>query len=175
MIDMVKQSERAPEDGDAFEQLRSSLFRLTRSLRSTAHLWVQLPGNLKRTDVTILKVMEAHGDCRPGFIAEELEVGPSVISRQLVSLCDDGLVVRRKDPEDGRADLISLSESGKQRLQALRAAYVRGMREQFTDWDHDKVLASAALLEELSDHIAPALGHHEPGTTTTSIIEDSHE
>ena len=181
---MVKQLEGAsppelaecsPRDGDAFDHFSSSLFRLTRTLRATSHLWVQLPGNLKRTDVTILKVMEAHGACRPGFIADELKVGPSVISRQLVSLLADGLVVRRKDPQDGRAELISLSDSGKRRLEVLRAAYVRGMSEQFTDWDHDKVLDSAALLDEISDHIAAALGHRETHPTTTNVIEDPHE
>lgn len=161
--------------GDEFELFATSLFRLTRSLRTTAHLWVQLPGGLKRTDVTILKVLHDHGDARPGFIAEQLGVGASVISRQLVSLSADGLVERRKDPADGRAELISLTPEGRGRLAALRKAYVSGMREQFTDWDAETTTRAAELLDEISDHIVPALGGPGPAragdtsATTTAV------
>lgn len=32
------------------------------------------------------------------------------------------------------------------------------MREQFTDWDGDTALRAAQVLDEISDHIIPALG-----------------
>lgn len=172
MVDMVKQL----PDAEAFEQFSTSLFRMTRALRSTANLWVQLPGSLKRSDVTILKVLADHGDSRPSAIAEHLDVGPSVISRQLVSLATDGLVVRRKDPDDGRAELISLSAEGEQRLRALREAYVRGMREQFAGWDTAQVLGAAELLDEIADHIAPMLGRRPAGAHPNHTdTEDPHE
>lgn len=167
---MVKQL-----DGDAFEVFSASLFRLTRSLRSTSHLWVQLPGNLKRTDITILTVLSDHGDCRPGFIADQLNVGASVVSRQLVSLSADGLVIRRKDPIDGRAELITLSAEGRGRLVALRTAYVKALREQFTDWDADKANEAAALLHEISDHIVLALGGPEPTHAPRSDSQRTHD
>ena len=164
---MVKQL-----NDDAFEVFSASLFRLTRSLRSTSHLFVQLPGNLKRTDVTILTVLSDHGDCRPGFIADQLNVGASVVSRQLVSLAADGLVVRRKDPDDGRAERITLSAQGKARLAALRTAYVRSLREQFTDWDDAKANEAAALLHEISNHIVPAPSG--PDASHDKDTEDTH-
>lgn len=155
---------------EAFEEFAGGLFRLTRTLRSTSHLWVQMPGNLKRTDVTILRILDEKGDVRPGCIAEQLGVGPSVVSRQLVSLTEEGLVVRRPDPHDGRAELVSLTESGRSRLSAVREIFVAGMREQFTDWDDTKVLEAAALLEEISDHLAPVLGGREPLNHTTDDV-----
>lgn len=173
---MVNQS-----GSDEFELFATSLFRLTRSLRTTSHLWVQLPGGLKRTDVTILKVLHDHGDARPGFIADHLGVGASVISRQLVSLSAEGLVERRKDPADGRAELIRLTPQGRTRLTALRQAYVGGMREHFTDWDAETATRAARLLDDISDHIVPALGGPEPTrpgaipptpTTTTDTNPD---
>lgn len=142
---------------DAFEGFAGSLFRFTRTLRSTGHLWVRLPGNLKRGDIAVLRTLSEHGDVRPGCIAETLGVGPSVVSRQLTALVDEGLVIRRPDPDDGRAELISLTASGAHRLQRIRDAYVAGMRAQFTDWDDARVEQAAALLDEISDHIAPAL------------------
>ena len=164
MVDMVKQSAR----GDEFEEFATSLFRLTRSLRAATHLWVQLPGGLKSTDITILKVLEDHGQSRSGFIADRLHVGASVISRQLVSLSADGLVVRRKDPTDGRAELVDITPEGRARLASLRRTYVSGMREQFTDWDGETAIAAARMLDEISDHIVPALGG-----STSSVSQHS--
>ena len=155
---MVKQS----PGGDEFELFASSLFRLTRSLRAASHLWLQLPGGLSSTDVTLLKVLEDHGDTRSGCIAELLHVGPSVISRQLTSLTAEGLVERRKDPADGRAELVSLTEEGRARLVSLREAYVERMREHFTDWDAETATGAARTLDEISDHIIPALGGSSP-------------
>lgn len=171
MVDMVKQS----PGGDEFEVFASSLFRLTRSLRAASHLWLQLPGGLSPTDVTLLKVLEEHGDSRPGFIAERLHVGPSVISRQLVPLTAEGLVERRRDPADGRAELVSLTEDGRTRLASLRRAYVERMREHFTDWDPGAATGAARTLDEITDHIIPALGGSSPAarTRTADSIADS--
>lgn len=168
MVGMVKQlsEETDAAHAAAFDALAVSLFRFTRTIRSTSSLWVQLPGNLRRSGVAILRTLAEQGDCRPGHIAEMLGVGPSVISRQLVALGDQGLVVRRPDPADGRAELVSLTSTGEQRLTAMRTAYVAQMREHFTDWDDAKVDRAAALLEEISDHVAAALGR-EPRRTQT--------
>lgn len=170
---MVNQSEAPGSKSPhavAFEEFATSLFRFTRTIRSTSNLWVHLPGALKRSDVTILRMLSEHGESRPGSIAEALCVGPSVISRQLVALDEQELVVRRRDPEDGRAELIDLTDAGRERLTAMREAYVVGMQEHFTDWDEAKVYAAAAILEELSDHIAPALGRDN--TRPTSQMND---
>lgn len=161
MVDMVNQSSTPGAQAAhtvAFEEFAVSLFRFTRTIRSTSTLWGQLPGGLKRSDITILRTLAEHGECRGGFIADQLGVGASVISRQLVALDEQELVVRRRDPEDGRAELIALTETGRRRLDTMRAAYVAGMQEHFTDWDEAKVRQAAAILEEISDHIAPALG-----------------
>ncbi|MDT0202072.1 MarR family transcriptional regulator [Nocardioides sp. AE5] len=162
---MVKQS--AVDDGSSpgpFDDFATSLFRFTRTLRSTQGLWVQLPGRLKRSDVTILRVLSERGECRPGFIADELGIGASAVSRQLVPLEEDRLVARRRDPEDGRAELVSLTPVGRSRLTTLRTAYISGMQAQFADWDDDQVYAAAALLDQISDHLAPALGRPQKGS-----------
>ena len=55
--------------------------------------------------------------------------------------------------EVDRAELVALTPEGRERLEALRRAFVRGMREQFTDWDAETATRAARLLEEISDHI----------------------
>lgn len=169
MVDMVNQVPL-----DAFEAFVGSLFRFTRTVRTTSHLWVQLPGNLKRGDIAILRELKEHGDLRPGCIAESLGVGPSVISRQLTALVEEGVIVRRPDPDDGRAELIRLTASGAERLAMIGRAYVAGMRAQFADWDNDRVREATALLDEIADHIVPALGHSKlTAATTTSTSTES--
>src|SRR3546814_17106358 len=140
MVDSVKHW----VDDDAFDEFAAILFRLTRTLRSTQWLWVQLPGGLKRSDVTSLKLINELGECRPGTIADRLGVGPSVISRQLTNLDDEQLISRRRDPEDGRAELIVMNELGGERLAAMRAAYVLGLQAHFPDLTDQRARTAAA-------------------------------
>src|SRR3546814_15890214 len=151
MVDSVKHW----VDDDAFDEFAAILFRLTRTLRSTQWLWVQLPGGLKRSDVTSLKLINELGECRPGTIADRLGVGPSVISRQLTNPDDEQLISRRRDPEDGRAELIATTELGGERPAAMRAAYVLGLQEPFPDWND----APAPTPTTPPNHPPP---HHPP-------------
>ena len=47
------------------------------------------------------------------------------------------------------------------------------MREQFTDWDSAKANEAAALLDEISDHIVPALGGAD--AARTPLTEQRHD
>lgn len=182
MVDVVKQSssadspaspesvalaapESAASPDRAFEEFAASLFRMKRTMRAAGPFWGELPGGLKRVDATVLRIIDEHGECRPGFIADVLAVGPSVISRQLASLAEDGVVARRRDPEDGRAELVALTELGSRRLVEMRTAYVARMQQHFTHWDRTKVEAAARLLNDITDTVAFALrgevGRHQ--------------
>lgn len=161
MVAVVKQFSTSTAGANQLPPLEDftvGLFRISRAIRAIPYRWGQLPGGLKRSDLHVLRTLSEHGECRPGFIAEKLGVGPSVISRQLVALDEEQLILRRRDPEDGRAELIGLTDSGLERLATLRAAYMAHLQELFSDWDEENVLAAAHLLHEISDRIAPETG-----------------
>jgi DNA-binding MarR family transcriptional regulator len=68
----------------------------------------------------LLGFLEAAGEQRLGMLAGPLDVDVSVISRRVAALEDAGLVARRPHPEDGRAQLVAITERGRATLLAHR-------------------------------------------------------
>src|SRR5690348_14047385 len=95
---------------EAVQRLFDALVVLGRSLRARGSDWAYVDPELSRSDIHTLSVI-AQGTCRPGQVAEKLCVDRSVISRQLAALVQHGLVDRADDPEDGRAELVSLTDA----------------------------------------------------------------
>lgn len=102
-----------------------------------------------------------HGDARIGLLAEKLTVSPSVITRAVQGLEEDGLVCRRADPDDARAVLLSITDTGADYMRARRSAVVDRFTDRLADWsgpDAEQVLATlgrlrvdlAAVFEDLA-------------------------
>jgi DNA-binding MarR family transcriptional regulator/predicted N-acetyltransferase YhbS len=95
-------------------------------------------------------------------LVQVLELDAGHLSRVLSSLAGEGLVARRRSPEDGRSRLLSLSPEGR----ALFAELDRRSSEQATQLlarlagdARARVLAAMAAIEQAlgSEHEAPAL------------------
>jgi DNA-binding MarR family transcriptional regulator len=71
---------------------------------------------------------------RVSALAEAARVDVSVVSRQVQSLEQDGLVVRAADPNDGRASLVSLSDTGRRALEDGRARMESLVEERLSGW-----------------------------------------
>jgi DNA-binding MarR family transcriptional regulator len=63
-------------------------------------------------------------------IAETLMLDPSRLVALLDSLEDNGLIVRKRDPNDRRRHLVSITEDGKRKLAKLRAI-VKDLEDEF--------------------------------------------
>src|SRR4051794_22454043 len=105
---------------EAVEALFDGLVRFSRALKARSGDWGHAARDLTRGDIVALGVLEARGSTRPGQMAAALNVDPSVISRQLVTLARLDLVTRGTDPEDGRAELITITPQGRERLVPAR-------------------------------------------------------
>jgi DNA-binding MarR family transcriptional regulator len=124
--------------------LFGALSALLRAGRAAGHRHANEMG-AAGTAVAALKALQ-HGDCRPSELAARLHVGPSVVSRAIVPLEQDGLIERKPDPKDARACQLSLTRLGSERLDTLQQAYVERVRARFTDWsDADAVYATTVL------------------------------
>ena len=80
----------------------------------------------------------------------------STMSRRVAHLCDEGLMERHPDPDDGRAQLLSLSNVGRQRLAEERSLRVRLITESLGEWTPDDKSELARLLSRLNDSLENA-------------------
>jgi len=144
-----------PRRDRAFDELFASLAGLHRVLRAQAHAAVRPSGPLSRPEVATLAVIARCGPCRSSAVAEHLGVGASVVSRQLAHFAGLGLVRREADPDDGRAELVSLTDAGRQWMADGRASYVARLSECLSDWDARRVAEATTILDELAARLAP--------------------
>jgi DNA-binding MarR family transcriptional regulator len=175
---------------EAVEDLFDGLVRVSRSLRSRSGDWSHLAGgrnrDLTRGDIVALGVIDRHGPTRPGRIAGVLAVDPSVVSRHLATLDRLGLVSRSTDPVDRRAEQISITPAGRERLAEARAAMCEALAGRLSGWDVDAIAEATTVVHRLTDLLegptGPAPAHdpvdHSAGTTTaapaTAATEDAH-
>lgn len=70
------------------------------------------PDSADLTDLQrdIVQALQQHGECRPGELAEDVDTTQGTVSRYLRDFVDEGLVTRRKDPDDGRRTLYRVAD-----------------------------------------------------------------
>lgn len=108
--------------------------------------------DISGTKVGVMRFL-IDGDERSGEIAHRLFLSPSVVSRAVDSLEVDGLVCRRRDPDDARAWLISITDRGRVDLQRRQQAIADRFAEILA---RDTELCPARtlqLLKKLNDHL----------------------
>ena len=125
------------------------------------------------TPLAVLRALSrSGGDDRPGDLAVATGVAPSVVSRVLARLEDDGLVVRHRDQEDARACHISLTEEGRGKLEAIQDDYRTVLGAALAELSDDDVQRIPPLLGRLEQAILRAAEHRAArdrlGTTTTT-------
>ena len=162
---------------EAVQDLFDGLLQFSRSLRSRSGAWNRGLGDLSRGDLVTLGVVERQEHTRPGQIAGTLGVDASVVSRQLAQLDRLGLIARCADPADRRAEQISITPSGRERLAQNRAAMCQVLAERVTAWDLDEVTRAASVLEDLADLLTtdPAPSTDPADSTDTITTEDSKD
>jgi DNA-binding MarR family transcriptional regulator len=107
--------------------------------------------------VAVLALLAREGEQRLGRIAAHLEVDPSVASRQVAALEQDGLVTRRPDPADRRAQLLAVTSAGIAALDGYRDLRARWVAEALRHWDDSEVAHLSARLQQLVGDLHCAL------------------
>ena len=149
----MSHTETEGEKAAATQRLFDALVLLGRSLKARGSDWGYVDPELSRADIVALGVIAGRGTCRPGQVAETLCVDRSVISRQLAALDHLGLIERAADPEDGRAELVSLTGAGQERLIAARDAMCAALAERLDPWDVPEIEQVIETLSELTKRL----------------------
>ncbi len=98
----------------------------------------------------LLSVLLSQGQMRLTVLAKHVGVGKPSVSRQIALLMKLGLVHKDDDPVDGRAQLIGLTEAGKEKMRTIQAGRQTAFHERLAGWDSAELAALTALLAKLN-------------------------
>jgi DNA-binding MarR family transcriptional regulator len=94
---------------------------------------------------------------RSGELAEALFADPSTISRHVAHLVRLGYVRREADPQDGRATILVATDSGRERVAALRQRRGEELKSLMADWPDDDIDTLIRLMGRFVDSAEDAL------------------
>ncbi len=136
---------------EAFVALEREIGLLLRRSRAmSARLAGQLHPDLDGAAFGLLALLQDAGPLRAGDLVARLGLDKSTVSRQVASLVALGLVDRRADPDDGRAQVLTPSSEGAARLAQIRTARRERWESDLGDWPPSDVATLAELLHRLN-------------------------
>lgn len=107
--------------------------------------------SLQPLGFTVLMTLYQGSECQQGAVAETLQVDKALLSRTVSQLEALGLVCRRSDPADGRAQLLTLTAEGRARFESAHTAKRSRIRGRLETWHPDEVGRLAELLSKLNE------------------------
>jgi DNA-binding MarR family transcriptional regulator len=99
--------------------------------------------------LSLLQALEPRDTLRPSQIASALQIHPSVVTRQVRELEDEGFVSVRANEQDRRSCLVSLTPEGRKETERLREIGLARFATFVADWDADEVRELTRLLNKL--------------------------
>ena len=140
-----------PDDLAVIEQALRVVFRQARNPRFQDLVRVRAGVDLDRAAYGVLVRVGEFGPVRLSALAGHVGVDTSTVSRQVQQLEQRGLVVRRRDPADGRAALLELSDEGRDVAEQLREAWLATVAEVLVDFSPDEIGRFAGLLDRFAE------------------------
>ena len=135
------------------------------------------PVGITPRQARILNVLNRVGAVSQTALTEQFDVTSGSMSTMVDRLLKLGMIERRKNPEDRRGDLISITDQGTAVLHEVRDVW-----QEIDELIEDKLGAEkAALLSELTRELKFALGGRVPGkdlkpsTSQTTTRRKTHE
>ncbi|MGH3459035.1 MarR family winged helix-turn-helix transcriptional regulator [Aeromicrobium sp.] len=103
------------------------------------------------TFLLLLAVCDAKGGVRASELAEGMRVHKSTVSRAVSTLERLGLLDRATHPDDGRAQILTVPQDARDRVEAFRARSHAWLTELLVDWSPSELSSFAQQLARLND------------------------
>jgi DNA-binding MarR family transcriptional regulator len=134
----------------AARDLRVVFSRLRRRLRDVA-----IGGDLTPSQTAVLTRLWKEGASSASTLAGAERVRPQSMATIVAALEQRGLIERTPDPEDGRRQVVSLTEAGRGRAESDRQVreewLARAMQERYSERERRIILDALSLLERLTE------------------------
>jgi DNA-binding MarR family transcriptional regulator len=132
-------------------RLRATVGRLSRRLRPTS-----AGTGLSPTRLSVLAMVVRRGPLRVTELARLEGLNPTMLSRVIGELAEAGLLLRVRDPEDGRAALVEATAAGKRRqarIQNERSDVLSVLLGELSDEQRETLEPALVILEELAERL----------------------
>ncbi|AGS73357.1 MarR family winged helix-turn-helix transcriptional regulator [Streptomyces collinus] len=143
MADISESAVRTARD------LRVVFSRLRRRIREVAQ-----DADLTPSQESALSLVGKHGAATASALAAAEGVRPQSMATTLAALEQHGLIRRAPDPDDGRRQLVTLTEAGLARVEGnkqLREEWLaRAFQDRYTEEERQAVLRALELMARLS-------------------------
>jgi DNA-binding MarR family transcriptional regulator len=153
---VTKGGDRATDDDAVASTVQEAVTRVVR-WAGRPEVRVALLGQagreLSANDVHLLRTVAARGPVRASDLAAWQGVDKSTISTQIRRLEERGLVIRRPDPGDRRAVLVTATSQGRRLRRRMDTAGTALFCELLSDWTDADRRALATLLERFSSRL----------------------
>jgi DNA-binding MarR family transcriptional regulator len=134
----------------AARDLRVVVSRLRRQLRGLA-----IDGDLTPSQTAVLTRLWKEGASSASVLAGAERIRPQSMATIVAALEQRGLVERTPDPEDGRRQVVSLTEMGRQRAESDRQVreewLARAIHERYSEPERRTILDALSLIERLTE------------------------
>ena len=102
--------------------------------------------DLQPASYLMLTFLAAEGPQRSSVVSEKFNVDKGAISRQVQQLVDLGFVERTRDPADGRAMMLGVTDEGRRRLTDTSRQRRKLLDERLSGWTDDELAAFVTAL-----------------------------
>ena len=137
-------------------QLSVGVIRMMRMLHATRLRAPRVDPAVEPTHHALLVALSDKPG-RVGDLAERTMSDASTVSRQVSHLSSLGLLTKIPDPEDGRAQLVALSEEGRSLLDDLVQQREAWFAELLADWSEEDLQAFTGYVERFCDTVGADL------------------
>ncbi len=142
---------------DLKRQLVAQLVESSRLLRNFIDHRAKARGTTRAQWIVLFRLRQQEGLSQVD-LADVLELQPISLVRLLDRLVEHGLLERRHDPKDRRANRLFLTESGKQLVDDLDSLRDAIATDVLRDVSEDSIKTSLAALREIKERIKALSG-----------------
>ena len=128
-------------DIDTATRLRVAIGRLSRRLRITA---AGSEAGLTPTRISVLLSVDRHGPMRIAELAEQESLNPTMLSRAISQLVDDGTLERVSDDRDRRAAWVNVTAAGHRLAERMRRERTDALNDALSGLDARRPPAAGA-------------------------------
>ncbi len=147
----VAPKEDSVSRGESMRDLEREVGLLMRRARHRiAQRAAEVDPELNPTAYLMLRNIAEHGPRRASDLCGALATDKGTTSRLVHHLAERGLIDRSPDPDDGRASVLTVSDHGRERLEAINVTRQEALETALSDWDTEEIATLAAMIGRLN-------------------------